>query len=107
MADREKSVEDENTKIWISRERKELFRSNKKKIDENIDELMNWWKIKNWWKIADTSFKNDEKCFSFHLKSSFCSQDIQVFILIFLVMYKNGMIRKIMLILKFMTSQSG
>ena len=25
------------------------------------------------------SFKNDEKCFLFHLKSSFCSQDIQVF----------------------------
>ena len=30
MADREKKGEDENTKIWISRERKELFRWNKK-----------------------------------------------------------------------------
>ena len=30
MADREKRGEDENTKIWISQERKELFRWNKK-----------------------------------------------------------------------------
>ena len=30
MADREKGGEDENTKIWISWERKELFRWNKK-----------------------------------------------------------------------------
>ena len=30
MADRENSEEDKNTKIWISRERKELFRWNKK-----------------------------------------------------------------------------
>ena len=25
-------------------------------------------------------FKNDEKCFSFHLLSSFCSQDIEFFL---------------------------
>ena len=30
MADREKRGEDENTKIWISREQKEFFRWNKK-----------------------------------------------------------------------------
>ena len=30
MADKEKRGEDENTKIWISQERKELFRWNKK-----------------------------------------------------------------------------
>ena len=30
MADRDKKREDGNTKIWISRERKELFRWNKK-----------------------------------------------------------------------------
>ena len=30
MADKEKREEDENTKIWISRERKELFRWIKK-----------------------------------------------------------------------------
>ena len=30
MADREKRGEDENRKIWISQERKELFRWNKK-----------------------------------------------------------------------------
>ena len=32
MADREKREKDENNKIWISWERKELFRWNKKKI---------------------------------------------------------------------------
>ena len=30
MADKEKRGEDENTKIWISREQKEFFRWNKK-----------------------------------------------------------------------------
>ena len=43
-------------------------------------------------------FKNDEKCFLFHLKSSFPSQDI---------LTKNGLIRKVRLILEFMTSQPG
>ena len=28
-------------------------------------------------------FKNDEKCFLFHLESSFCSQDIYVFVTTF------------------------
>ena len=28
-------------------------------------------------------FKNDENCFLFHLKSSFCSQDISIFALTF------------------------
>ena len=41
----------------------------------------------------------------FYLKSSFCSQDIYVFALTFLVIYKNNLIRKIRLISKFMTSQ--
>ena len=53
------------------------------------------------------SFKNDKTCFLFHLKSSFSPQDIQVFVLTFLVMYKNGLIRIIRLVLKFMTSQPG
>ena len=35
--------------------------------------------IFGYWK----SFKNDEKCFLFHLKSSFCSQDISIFFLTF------------------------
>ena len=39
--------------------------------------------------------------------TSFRSQDIQVFVLTFSVMYKNGLIKKIMLILKSMTSQPG
>ena len=31
-------------------------------------------------------FKNDEKCFLFYVKSSFCSRDIQIFVPTFLVM---------------------
>ena len=31
-------------------------------------------------------FKNDEKCFLFHVKSYFCLQDTQIFVLRFLVM---------------------
>ena len=50
-------------------------------------------------------FKNDEKCFLFHLKSSFRSQDILVFVTTFSSCRKNGLIRKIWLPLKFMTSQ--
>ena len=34
MADREKKVEDGNTKIWISREQKKLFRWNKKHLSQ-------------------------------------------------------------------------
>ena len=44
------------------------------------------------------SFKNDEKCFLFHLKNSFCSQDIYAFVLNFWSCRKNGLIRKIRLI---------
>ena len=42
-------------------------------------------------------FKNDEKYFLLHLKSSFRSQDI----------HKNGLIRNIKLISRFMTLQPG
>ena len=52
-------------------------------------------------------FKNDEKCFLFHLKSSFRSQDIWVFVMTFWSCWKNGLIRKINLTSKFMTSQPG
>ena len=34
MTDKEKKGEDENTKTWISRERKELFRWNKKYVSQ-------------------------------------------------------------------------
>ena len=43
MADREKREEDENTKILISHERKELFKWNK-----NI--LNSFWRAIIWWK---------------------------------------------------------
>ena len=50
-------------------------------------------------------FKNDEKCFLFHLKSYFRSQDIKVIIMSFWSCRKNGLIRNIRLTSKFMTSQ--
>ena len=52
-------------------------------------------------------FKNDKKWFLFHLKFSFCSQDIEGFIMAFWSCRKNKLIIKIRLISKFMTSQTG
>ena len=51
--------------------------------------------------------KIDEKCFLFHLKSSFRSQDIYIFVLTFWSCRKNCFIRKRKLISNFMTSQPG
>ena len=45
-----------NTKLWISRERKELYRWNKS-IFHSFWRAIIWWKNKNLMKIADTSFK--------------------------------------------------
>ena len=53
------------------------------------------------------ALQNDEKCFLFDLKSSFRSQDIQIFVLTFWACKTNGLIRKIRLISKFMMSQPG
>ena len=52
---------------------------------------------------TEKPFKNDEKCFSFHLKSSFRSQDI--IILTFWSCIQNVLIKMIRLISNFMTSQ--
>ena len=49
-------------------------------------------------------FKNDEKCFLFHLESSFRSPYIKIFVLTFWSYRKNGLIRKVRLISKFMTT---
>ena len=49
-----KRGKDRKTKIWISRERKELFRWNKKHFSWRA---IIRWKNKNLMKIADTSFK--------------------------------------------------
>ena len=38
--------------------------------------------------------ENDKKCFLFHVKSSFCSQDISIYVLTFCHTEKNGFIRK-------------
>ena len=48
MADREKRGEDEYTKTWISRERKELFRWNKKHFSQFLNGLSFGEKIKIW-----------------------------------------------------------
>ena len=52
------------------------------------------------------SFRSDEKCSLFHLKSSLRSQDIYV-VMNFWSYRKNCLIRKIRLTSKFMTSQVG
>ena len=54
------------------------------------------------WKL----FKNYEKCFLFHLKGSSCSQDIRFLSWIF-GHVKKGLIRKVRLISRFTTLQSG
>ena len=44
-------------------------------------------------------FKNDEKCFLFHFffkKSSFRSSNIKILVSTFLIMWENGLIRKLM-----------
>ena len=51
-----KRGEDRNTKIWISRERKEFFIWNKKNIFHSFWRAIMWLKIGNWWKIVDASF---------------------------------------------------
>ena len=48
-----------------------------------------------------------KNAFYFYLKSTFRSQDIQLFVLTFWKCAKNGLIRKICLISKFVTSQPG
>ena len=53
MADNGKNGKYENTKIWISGERKELFRWNKH--FSYLRRAIIWWKIKIWWKITGTS----------------------------------------------------
>ena len=52
-------------------------------------------------------FKNDEKWFLFYRKSSFRSQDILDFVATSWLCRKNGLIRKIKLTSKFMTSHPG
>ena len=48
--------------------------------------------------FIESSLKNDEECFLFHLKTSFRSQDIHVFIITFWSCKKNSLIRKIRLV---------
>ena len=57
--------------------------------------------------ITESLLKMMKNAFLFHLKSSFRSQDIWVFVMTFWSFRKNGSIRKIRLISKPMTSQPG
>ena len=52
-------------------------------------------------------FQNHEKYFSFHLKSSFRSQDIWIFVLAFWSCRRNDLIRKKSSMSKLLTSQPG
>ena len=57
-------------------------------------------------KVRTLTFqKIDEKLFLFRTKSSFRSQDIYIFVMIFWWCRKNSLIRRIRLISKLMTSQ--
>ena len=60
-----------------------------------------------WYLLDWQPFRSYEKCFLFHRKSSFRSQDISVFVATFWSCSKNSLIRKISLTAKFMTSQPG
>ena len=51
MAEREKWEEDGNTKMWMSKERKELSRWNKK----HFSELFNGYNLVKEWKTVDRS----------------------------------------------------
>ena len=57
----------------------------------------------NFWQRK--AFKNDKKCFLFHLKRSFCSEENLLFVLTFSSFHH--LIREIRLISKFMASQTG
>ena len=52
-------------------------------------------------------FKNDENFFLLHVKSSFRSWDIYIFVLTYWLCKKSGLIRRLRLISKFITSQTG
>ena len=60
---------------------------------------------KRFYLLQRQPFRNDEKCFLFHFKSSLNSQDSYIFVLSFRTCKKTGLIRKIRLISKI--SQPG
>ena len=64
----------------------------------------NWKPLKTYEKCF---LKNFKMLFKFHLKSSFCSQDNESFVLTFWKFLKNGLIREKRLISEFMTLQRG
>ena len=83
-------------KILSLKVRPNLFNTNGSLCPKNIFYLLQW-----------NRFKSDEKCCLLHLKITFRSRDISVFVLAFWLCRKIGLIRNLRLILKFMTSQPG
>ena len=86
--------------VWFEILEERVYSNVKIKLDSHLPKklfcLLQW-----------KPFKNDEKWFLFHLKSSLRSQDISIFVLSFWQCRKNYLIIKIGLISKFMTSQPG
>ena len=68
MADGEKKEEDGNIKIWISPERKEIFRWKIKHFHSSRRAII-WWKIKICKKIADTRNSKTKNLFWKYLKT--------------------------------------
>ena len=63
-----------------------------------------YWRINGSEETRNT-FKEDEKCYLFHLKSSFHYDEVQIFVLIFLGYEGKQFDRKERLVSKIMTSQ--
>ena len=69
------------------------------KLDSHLpNKILQFFNLLQW-----KSFKNDEKYFLFHLKSSFPDQVIWIFVLTFWSCRKKGLIGKVRLISKFFT----
>ena len=69
------------------------------KLDSHLSKLF--------YLLQQKPFKNDEKFVLFNLKSSFRSQDIQIFVLNVRSCRKGNLIKKIRLVSKFVTWQPG
>ena len=78
----------------------------RKSSKKTLSRTLTFWK-ELYYLLDWKPFKIDEKGFLFHLKSSFRSQDIQVFVTTFCSCRKNGLIGKIRLTSKFIMSQPG
>ena len=93
-------------KIWLAKKslKMVIFQQELLKSDSNHPKKK---QKKAFYFLQWSPFKNDEKCFLYHLKSSFRSQDIYIFVMTFWSYRKSSLIRKISLTEKFMTPLPG